>query len=298
MGIFKHKPKGYLGLDFGAGGIKIIQLARAPGRSALFTYGYGDRAPQEIGVDYLENPAVSGELLKRVCTAARVTSAVAVAALPIPAVFSAVLSLAAVPKKEMAQAVQWEAKKLIPLPLEEVTVDFKELKRADSAASEVIKKTDAARDEAHGKSVEILLTAAPRSIIEKYVAIAKLAGLTLASLETEAFALIRAILGADPTPTIIVDMGAVRSNILFVDRSIPMLTRSVEIGGRKCTEAIAGALGIDLTRAEAMKRDLGVSPLPAESPSGGLHSVIIEVLQPLLNEMKYSFTVYRTRNIF
>ena len=128
MSFFKQKPKGYLGIDFGAGGIKILQLQPRDGRARLFTYGFSEIGPEEIGANYLENAEAAGALLKLICAKAKTTTLHAVAALPIPSVFSAVLSLAAVPRKELAQAVQWEAKKLIPLPLAEVTLDFKELK--------------------------------------------------------------------------------------------------------------------------------------------------------------------------
>lgn len=245
-------------------------------------------------MDYLENPQGAGALLKKVCAKARTTTIKAVAALPIPSVFSAVISIAQVPRKELASAVQWEAKKLVPLPLEEVVLDFKELKVSAPAASEGAPSPEKGKESA--KSMEILLTAAPKSIIERYLAVAKAAGITLTSLETEAFSLIRALLGSDPTPTVIVDIGALRSNILVVDRGIPMLTRSVEIGGKKCTEAIAQSLGVSLSAAEAMKKDLNSAPLLGGA-QGALPAILKEVLQPLINELRYSFSVYRTRNV-
>lgn len=291
MGFFKQKPKGYLGIDFGAGGIKILQLQPKDGRGLLYTYGFSEIAPEDMGANYIENTEAAGALLKLICAKAKTTTLQAVAALPIPSVFSAVLSLAAVPRKELAQAVQWEAKKLIPLPLTEVTLDFKELKFAPEKAE----KQEGKEEKKEAKSIEILLTAAPKGIIDKYLAIAKIAGITLSSLETEAFALIRSVVGTDPTPTVLIDIGAVRSNILFVDRGIPMLTRSVEIGGKKCTEAIAATLGLTLTEAESMKRDLGVKPLPGTT-AGKLPALLQETLTPLINELHYSFNVYKTRN--
>ncbi|MBI2552526.1 type IV pilus assembly protein PilM [Candidatus Uhrbacteria bacterium] len=292
MSIFKRKQKGYLGIDFGAGGIKVIQLAPEGGRGNLFTYGFTERPPEEIGGDYLESAEIAGGLLKQICARARTSVTHAVSALPIPTVFSAVLSIAAVPKKELLKAVEWEAKKLIPLPLEEVRLDYKELN---------LKGEKADRGEEQGarggsaESIAVLLTAAPRSIIDKYLAIAKVAGLNLGSLETEAFALIRALIGKDLSPAVILDMGALRSNILMVDRGIPMFTRSIEIGGKRCTEAIAQSLKVNLGQAEAMKRDVS-APAGAAPPSDIPH-ILQEVLQPLVNEMKYSFHVYRTRNV-
>ncbi len=290
MSIFGKKPKVHLGIDFGAGGIKVLQLQKRDGRALLYTYGFSEIAPEEMGVNYIDNIEAAGTLLKHICEKAKTTTVHAVAALPIPAVFSAVLSLAAVPKKELAQAVEWEAKKLIPFPLKDVTLDFKELKFSPEKAD----RKDGKDQTKESKSIEILLTAAPKGIIDKYLAIAKVAGITLSSIETEAFAIIRSVVGNDPTPTVLIDIGAVRSNILFVDGGIPMLTRSVEIGGKKCTEIIASTLGITLADAESLKRDLGVKPLPG-TVAGTLPTLLQETLTPLINELHYSFNVYKTR---
>ncbi len=295
MALFKRKQKQYLGIDFGATGIKVVQLQGENGRGKLFTYGILEFISEETGVEYVENHEKASALLKSVCARARITIHEAVAALPMPSVFSAVLSLSAVPKKELRQAVEWEAKKLIPFPLEEVTLDFRELTRNTEAKSEAADSKKSPDDS--GQSLPILLTAAPNAIIEKYMSIAKGAGLTLGALETEAFALIRALLDNDPTPTVIVDMGALRSNILMVDRGIPMLTRSVQIGGKKCTEVIAQELGVTETEAETMKRDFSLSGNLGRGSSGALPDIIKEVLAPLVNELKYSFNVYRTRNV-
>lgn len=285
MGFLKRKQKGYLGIDFGAGGIKVVQLQPVDGRGKLFTYGFAERGLEEVGIDYLDQPDATSDLLKKICAKARITTTQAVAALPIPSVFSAVLSIADVPKKELLQAVQWEAKKLIPLPLEEVVLDYKELAALPSSKEG---KQGKEKEEKKEKSIQVLLTAAPKGIIDKYLQVAKQAGLTLSSIETEAFAIIRSLVGTDPVPAVVVDIGAVRSNILIIDRGIPMLTRSVQIGGKKCTEALAVNLGLKPNQAEAMKRDLDAN---TELPP-----VLKDVLQPLLNELKYSFNVYRTRN--
>ncbi|KKU73985.1 MAG: Competence protein PilM [Parcubacteria group bacterium GW2011_GWA2_47_26] len=291
--LFRSKTKSYLGIDLGAGGIKVVELRAMDGKGNLITYGFSDRAPDEIGTDYLDNAEETGGLLQKICKAARTTTLQAVTALPIPAVFSAVLSIGAVPKKELPAAVQWEAKKLIPLPLEEVVLDWRILSKEEGGKAAA--KTEGQEEPAKEKTMEVLLTAAPKSIIEKYVVIAKMAGLTLASLETESFALIRALLGSDPTPTILLDIGALRSNILIIDRGIPFLTRSLEIGGKRCTEVVAASLQVSLDRAEEIKRDLSSTPLPGTTP-GELPAVFEDIFAPLINEIKYSVNVYRTRN--
>lgn len=285
MGLFSKKSKGILGVDIGAGGIKVLELHPGAGRGKLWTYGYSERAPEQVGQDWLADPAASGAHLKTILSKAKTTTVQAVTALPIPAVFSTVLTISQVPQKELKAAVEWEAKKLVPLPLEQVKLDFRVLKPAQISA---LPKLQSGKEQ----SAQILLTAAPKSIIEKYLALAKAAGLTLAALETEAFALIRALLGTDPTPTVLLDLGSVKSNILIVDSVIPMLTRSVDVGGQKYTQAIATALSVPLDKAEAMKRDISA----LQSSGAHFTEMLKEVFGPLMSELKYSLQVYSTRN--
>lgn len=288
MLFFKKRPAFTLGIDFGAGGIKLVQLAPQAQGGKLFTYGYVERKAQEVGGDYLRDNQETSDLLKKLLTGARTTIPQAVAALPIPVVFSTVVSIPEVAERELPQAVQWEAKKLIPLPLEEMQLDFKKLPRV-----KLVKNPSTAVASAGGlataqdKTSAVLLTAAPKSIIEKYLRVCQDSGLELISLETEAFALIRALLHNDPTPTILVDIGAVRSNILIVDHGIPYLTRSLELGGKRCTEVLANALNLPLESAEEAKRAL----------QGTLPLALQEVFKPLLTEINYSLNVYRTRSV-
>lgn len=279
---FKQKPKkGYLGIDVGASGIKVVQLnPSAGGKAMLFTYGFAERTAGEAPLATLEHGEEVGRILKEVCSKARTTTSAAVAALPIPAVFSSVVNIVPAEKKELKAAVEREARKILPRPLPEMVLDFKELPSAAVQGGEHTKDEEQ-------KTIEVLLTAAPKEVVEKYRAVLEAAGLVPSSLETEAFALIRALLGTDPTPTMIVDIGAARSNIILADRGVPVLTRSVEVGGARCTAAIANSLQVPAARAEELKRDLGEGKLP--QPCG-------VVFEPLVNELKYAFNMHKTNN--
>jgi len=91
----------------------------------LSTYGYVEqptdviRASSEVIEDKIIN------IIRAVYRESRMTSKKVIAALPSFSVFSSIISLPAMGKKDLAQAIQWEAKKFIPLPLEEMRLDWK-----------------------------------------------------------------------------------------------------------------------------------------------------------------------------
>ena len=50
MGLFGPKKQSYLGVDLGAGGVKVVELQNEKGRARLFTYAFTERSPDAQGV--------------------------------------------------------------------------------------------------------------------------------------------------------------------------------------------------------------------------------------------------------
>lgn len=314
MGLFR-KEESYLGIDLGSANIKVVELKSEHGRPRLLTYGYVEQSTDLVKTSSNEMIDQIVSLLKAVLVRSKTSSVQTVAALPNFSVFSSVMSLPQMSKKDLAQAVHWEAKKFVPLPIEEMVIDWKVLPdRAvpvpmktgeKEKASETKGAMDATQVLAHekgekkdeqspssgGNNVRILLTAAPKTLVERYVGLFKKAGLELVGLETESFALERALVGNDPNPVMIVDVGALTSDIMIVEKGIPILNRSVDVGGITITKSIAMSMGVDLRRAEQFKRDVGFS----SQGEGGIPKTIESSISPIINEIKYCFDLYRSQ---
>ena len=357
MHLFSFK-KSYLGVDLGTSAIKMVELQNKGGRAMLLTYGYTEQSTDIIRSSSVEMEDKIINILKSIHHKSRMSSNKVIAALPSFSVFNSIINLPVMNKKDMAQAVQWEARKFIPLPIEEMTLDWKiipgkvELKKSeaqpeladkkeqdeikdlkpikpddklqstpDDAAkpampqtkddspddqaksptqflSKLLGRDKKAAGQAEGKlspsakgNTKILLTAAPKNLVEKYIRIFKAAELELLSLETEAFALERSLAGNDPNPIMVIDVGAISSDVSIIDNGIPILTRSIDVGGSAITKNLMASLNVDLARAEQFKRDIGFS---ASAP-GGLPEIIKNTINPIVNEVKYCLDIYLSR---
>lgn len=282
MGLFSpSEPKqSYIGLDIGLGGMKLVELRNEKGRARLVTYAYANLAAESLEKSMLSDIPASVDLLKKMLAKARTTTKKAISALPISSVFSSILSVPTTDEKELKDAVMLQAKKLIPLPLEEVAIDTK-----------IIDKTE--KSETAKPATRVLVTAAPKTLVSKYLEIAKQAGLELVSLETEAFAEIRALIGKDRSTIMIVDIGMLRTNIMIVEKGIPFVTRSIATGGNAVTQTIAKTLGIPMEQAESMKRD--IKSMQAFTPTGDLTPILNVLMKPILEEIRYSFNAYQSQ---
>src|SRR5687768_9459781 len=290
MGLFGPKKQSYLGVDLGAGGIKLVELQNEKGRARLFTYGFTERVPESQPTNLVDSPKDTAELLKKMVQKAKTSTMRTVAGLPIASVFSSVITVPKGSEREVREAIQWQAKKLIPVPLEEMVLDPKIITTPGDKAkpSAPAVKGEIKKDEQ--KSIQVLITGASKSMVGKYTAVFKQAGLELVSLETEAFALIRALIGTDRATTMIVDIGSIRTNIIIVENGIPYVTRSLDMGGVTLTKAMAKALSMDLKNAESMKNDIkSVSTL---YPGEGLPKIFETSIAPMLTELQYSMNLY------
>lgn len=312
MGLFSKKVSSFLGIDLGTESIKIVELEKFSGRPRLVTYGMAEVESNVAHDDKKESQEKVARILKELLVRAKARSRAAVAALPNFSVFSSLITLPALGEKELAAAVQWEAKKFIPMPLENVVLDWKIIKEEKPPAESAPAAGPAAQASGNvgtgtgdmgqgGKgqgpswqspgnvgtgTAKVLLTAAPKYLIERYVAIFKMAGLTLLSLETESFALARSLVGNDPAVVMIADVGSLTTDLTVVEAGVPILTRSIDIGGKTITAAIAAGLGIDVARAEQFKRDVGM--VSGSQGGDGVGRIISQSFAAVVNEMKYA----------
>lgn len=291
MPLFGKQPsKSYLGLDIGSGGFKLVELQNDKGRAKLVTYAFTERLPEEMTANPLDAPEQTADTIKAMMAKAKTRTTKAISALPVAGVFSSILSVPASAGKELKAAIELQAKKLIPVPLEEMILDWKVLGESVTAP----KGAPAPAGNPAGKWTQVLLTGASKGMVKKYLDIAKRVGIELVSLETEAFALIRSLVGRDRATIIVVDIGAVRTNIILVENGIPYLSRSIDVGGLSFTKAIGTALGSPLPQAEQMKSD--ISSLSSILPPTGVPKIFEPLLANIGNEIRYLVNLYASQH--
>lgn len=308
---FFSAASSYLGVDVDTHSVKIVELKNDKGRPRLLTYGYFDHPlDYQANEDHQRELEMTAALVRETCRKAKTASRVAISALPAFSVFSSVITLPELSAKELAAAVRWEAKKVIPLPIDEMNLHWDILPMdAPAAVTDGAGKAATAKDAerisfngmrflgkmVHRKqtgSTRVLLTAAPKALVRRYLTLFREAGLTLLALDTESFSLIRSLVGNDPATVMLVDLDYTVTNIMIAQNGIPYLNRSINVGGLTITRAIATALNVSLDRAEQLKYDVGLQPGIA---AGSIPATITQALAPVVDEIRYSLNLYRSQ---
>lgn len=310
FGLLKRKPSSYLGIDIGTNSIKLVELENIDGRPRLVTYGIvelesGISRSIDSESDKNEKQSISFAI-RDLLVKTGAYSRIAVSALPNFSVFSSVISLPnIINEKKIDQAVQWEAKKFVPMPIENVILDWKIIPHEQNSSNLKEDKESALEDpdknsDKNSKVLSILLTAAPRHLVERYIYIFKAAGIKLISLETESFALARSLVGNEQSSILVADIGSFTTDVTIVKQGIPIFSRSINVGGKTITQSIADSMGISMERAEQFKRDTRFAPESSEPNNNakqgqsGVAQIIERTFAPVVNEIKYTLDIQKS----
>lgn len=255
-----------VGIDIGTSSIKVVQLKNDNGRAVLDTYG-----ALALG-QYAENMSVGqvtnldteklAKALADVLAETHITSKNVVLGLPSVSCIIFILQLPAeVEEKDFGTVIPNEAKKFIPVPLTDVSLDWYVIPRREDSGSE-----SRALSESGGEAkISILVVATLNETLVKYTEIMQKADLPMNSLEIEVFSHIRSVLTRELFPVLIVDIGASKTKLSIVEHGVVETFRLVNKGSQDMTLAISHSLEYPFDKAESIKKEFGLVP-SAEHP--------------------------------
>lgn len=266
------KDKSVLGIDIGTQAIKLIQLNSE--NQMVETYGIVDMVEPINMQSTPEGITKTVDLLTNLVARAHVTTKRCVVSLPNSAVFTSVIDMPRMTDDELDSAVQFEAKKYIPLPPSEVSISWS-LISEDPATN----------------TLKILLIAVPKQIRDMYIQVFQKSGLELEIIEIEALALIRSLIQDKTKNCVIIDIGGKVTGINFVKQGLLQLTRNLNIGGDTVTEKISQTLNLATPRAEQFKRDFGLNSTEF------LPEAVKPVLESIKTEVKQVLELYKAHGV-
>jgi len=260
--LFKPRGGSVLGIDIGSSSIKIVQLSRKNGHAVLDTYGelalgpYSGKGIGEATNLPLEKiiEAVS-DLLKE--KEVNINTRVCGIAIPFASSLMAVLEFPNVSPKQLAGMIPIEARKYIPVPISEVTLDWYIIPKDTSLVPEGGPGVTDAQKNARDK-MEVLIVALHNDTINKYKEIVTKSALDAGFFEIEIFSTMRSILDQELAPVLLVDMGATSTKLYIVERGILRSSHMVNRGSQNITNELSKSLGMSLADAEFLKREKGL----------------------------------------
>ncbi len=260
------------GIDIGAGSIKVVRVS--PGRHPRLL----SAALIELPLDQAAAASISAEL-RGLMSGKKIGGRNVAALMPGKDLTIRSLTLPKMPLGELSEAVRWEAKKHISYPLETAQVEYLIVgEKLEGAVNKY----------------EVVLIVAERGKLLERLAPFDESGIKVAAVDANALAL-RNVFRLQTIPaevnTLVVDLGAGKTEINIFKNGGLRFSRCIESGGMDMTRAVSDALGTGLPEAEEMKRGLNVHTAPEEDQAAAALRVRLDAL---LMEIRRSVEYYKT----
>ena len=272
-----------LGIDIGSSTIKVVEIKKRKGKAVLETYGAIALGPYaQLDVGYVTNLPVDKivEALKEVLKQSG--AALTDGAFAIPVQSSLIFNLdlpAQVKEGEMADIISTEARKYIPVPIAEVSLDYFILPPKESSFEEINKAPDnSGIPQKPADKTSVLVIATQNDAIYKYRSIVSGARLSASFFEIEIFSSIRANFEHELSPVLLMDFGASRTKLCVVEFGMVRSYHTIDRGGADITDSISKSFSIPFAEAEKIKKEFGLFGNPAEKSLADIIKIHIDYI--------------------
>ncbi|MBI4457803.1 pilus assembly protein PilM [Candidatus Uhrbacteria bacterium] len=282
------------GLDIGDRSFKLVQLKKMRGGPKPYRLIAWNEVAVPEGIlerGEIVNVEKAAEYVRKLMAGAKgkLSGKAVVACLPEPRTFIKIIQVDDVADvNALKKAVLNDIEQNIPLPKDEIYFDWQVADEpgaaAEAAAAPAETETDAPEPPAPAeekKARRVMIGAAPKVLVDAYVAMLEQAGLAPIALEIEAMSLTRTLIADDDIdlePVGILDIGATRSSLAIYDQGVLQMTISIPVSGNEITKAIAAALNLDFEDAELLKIECGLD-------AGRCEDKMWKILLPLVDDM-------------
>ncbi|MBN2100336.1 type IV pilus assembly protein PilM [Candidatus Dojkabacteria bacterium] len=268
----------HIGLDFGNHSVKAVQLRDISRNPSLVAFA---SQPTPIGVINSEDESHQAQLadaLRVLYEDGGFRTRNVVAALPEFSIFTRFLEFPGVKESELEDAIHWQAKQVVPIPMSEIQMSWILLGRDESK-----------------NAYRVLLVAAPRKLIDLYVKIVQMAKLDLVAIETEAIAAGRSVYrSANVSDAVILDLGSQSTDMGIMVGGELLFSQSIAVGSDSLTRAIASEFSFEYNQAEEYKRNYGIDPSQLE---GKIYQVLKPVVDSVIAEIRRGIEFFKTRTL-
>jgi type IV pilus assembly protein PilM len=231
-----------IGLDVGTTAVRVAEVDLGP-RPVLRTVGQVSLPPAATRDGEVVDPDVVAEAIRQLWRETGLTHKTVRVGVGSPRVVVRVVELPAMPDADLEGALRFQAQDYVPLPIDEVVLDFHVLETFTGPEDSPMAR--------------VLLAAGHRESVGNLLAAVTAAGLRVSGVDLLPLALIRGIgsgTGPPGSAEAIVSVGAAVTTVVVHEAGLPRLVRIVAGGGAALTEAVSRDLGVSPEAAEAVKR--------------------------------------------
>ena len=259
------------GLDISDESIKFVELTNANFGIRIGKYGERKIPPGVIESGKIKDLAK----MKDILTSLKKEEGIKFVRVSLPEeqVYLFKLHLAKMDLKNVREGIELVLEEHIPIQAENATFDYEILSE-------------------NAESLDLEVIAAPREVIENYLAVFEESSIGVLSFELEAQAIFRSVVQTGDLSTyMIVDFGEKRTGIFIVSNAVVSFASTLDFGGITLTEMIEKNFKINFIEAEKMKMEYG---LKRNTDNKEIFPVVLNGVSILRDELVKHFLYWHT----
>lgn len=236
--FWKRKRPQVVGLDIGSSAIKAVELRPVGNDFELVGFGMAPVPYGAIEGGDIRQPSAVQEAIREALSVGRIQATEAVIGMSGGAVIAKRITLPKMSEAELADSIRWEAEQHIPFEIEDVELDFQTLRQ-------------------DGAQLEVMLVAVKKGKVKSYTEVVGAAGLHVAVVDVDVFALETQYeynYPDDRDVVALVNIGHETTNTNIRQAGMNVYVRDIFVGGRQYATTVAQRFDLSPQEAETLIR--------------------------------------------
>jgi len=239
MALFKRKKRqAVVGLDIGSSFVKAVELRSSGNDYELVGFGMAPVPAGALEGGEVKQPAALQATVRQALDQGRIQATDAAIGMSGGSVIAKRVTLPKMSEAELSESIRWEAEQHIPFDIEDVELDFQVLRQ-------------------DGPQLEVMLVAVKKGKVQSYVDAVAKAGLNVAIVDVDVFALETQYeynFQGDKDVVALVNIGHETTNTNILQGGVNVYARDVFVGGKQYSATIAQRFDLSPTDADALVR--------------------------------------------
>ncbi len=236
---FFSKSDLVVGVDIGSHAIKVCQFKQSGKGYSILALGSVVLPEGAVDDGTLNEPEIVGEAISNLFNNLKIKNRKVGFSISGYSVIVKKVNLAVMEEAELEEHIMEEAEQYIPFDIEDVYLDFQDLKT----------------NTGDNDRTDVMLVAAKKEIVDDYLEMLQELKLKPVIVDVDGFALENTYeYNYQSSENIaLVDIGASKMNINILSNGISVVARDIIVGSRQLTEQIQNVFDLDFDEAEALK---------------------------------------------
>jgi type IV pilus assembly protein PilM len=267
-----------VGIDIGSHAVKVCQLKRTDKAYAVVNLGSVTLPEGAVDDGTLNDPEVVAAKIKELFKNLKIKKKKIGFSISGYSVIVKKVNLQVMSDGELEEHIQSEAEQYIPFDIEDVYLDFQDLKTNHDGED----RTD------------VMLVAAKKDIVDEYLEMFESLDLKPVIVDVDGFALENTYEYNYPKDenVALVDIGAAKMNINIISEGVSVVARDIVVGSQQLTEQIEATFDVSFEDAEALK----LGHTPAGEKQAEIEEIFSSTCTQWVLEIKKAIDLYHANH--